>query len=213
MGYEYQAFSGLCELHTSALDFHHTAVSSSCQCVQKVYTSDTTWTTNQEMPRPLGEVASAVVGSNIFVIGQGFSNTYKYDITSDSWAGDMQVRPHPGNHHGMVVVDTDIYVIGAFDSGQGKLQIYDTLTDTWVLGPAMPWNAEGSVAAVYMRNKIYGCGGLNTQTRQNAKECYSFDPVSSQWTKFEDMLIGNERRTVGHGLVPPRPTSVDEYTM
>eukprot|EP00041_Stephanoeca_diplocostata_P033200 m.1091633 g.1091633 ORF g.1091633 m.1091633 type:complete len:478 (+) comp24290_c0_seq7:158-1591(+) len=196
-GYEYQASSGLCELHTSALDFHHTAVSSVCQCVQKIYDSDIAWMTNQEMPRPLGEVASAVVGSSIYVIGQGFSNTYKYDISSDSWAGDLQVRPHPGNHHAMVVVGTDIYVIGAFDNGQGKLQIYNTLADSWVLGSNMPWNAEGSVAAVYMRNRIYGCGGLNTRTRQNAKDCFIFDPVSSTWTQFADMLIGVDHAAAG----------------
>lgn len=53
-----------------------------------------------------------------------------------------------------------IYLLGGYDGGSAfnTVSIYDTVTDTWSTGPAMPQATRGA-AAVYYDNQIYVVGG------------------------------------------------------
>ena len=140
-----------------------------------------TWRPGSGLPLPLGEIATAVIGTKMYVFGQGDGRTFVHDFFQGSWGLSLAQRPFPGNHHGLEVIGDLIYLVGGLDSGSaGKVQIYDTVTDTWSLGAPMPWNG-GSCATGLINGKIY-VGGGNLQGSGTAGNFAVYDPALDTWT-------------------------------
>ena len=147
-------------------------------------TRDGFWVTGSAVPDSIGEVACGIVDGQMFMVGEGSSKTYSYDISEDVWDDSLAARPFAGNHHGCEVIGTDMYLIGGLGGGAGRLQIYDTVSDSWSLGQDMPWNA-GSVSTALINGRIYAAGGIvGSSTVRNTAV---YDPMLDQWTTLAQM--------------------------
>ncbi|MEM8712345.1 MAG: kelch repeat-containing protein, partial [Planctomycetota bacterium] len=139
------------------------------------------WRDGSGLPLPLGEVAVGVVGSKVYLFGQGDARTFVRDELQGSWSLSAAQRPFPGNHHGLEVIGDKIYLMGGLDNGAaGQVQIYDTVADSWSLGEPMPWNG-GSASTALIDGKIY-VGGGNLQGSGTAGNFAVYDPALDTWT-------------------------------
>ena len=99
-----------------------------------------------------------------------------------------------------VTLGAHLYLLGGMydpcsvPSCRGQLQIYEPASDTWAVGPALPWDAEGSVSAAIVDGTILACGGLFDPARNregsNPTDCFAYDPANSRWTRRASMLQG-----------------------
>ena len=91
------------------------------------------WTSLPSLPDVLGEVTTAVIGLNLYAVGQGTSNTYKYSFTSKTWSSNLAKRPFVGNHHGGVVTpDGSWMLVGGFGgSSEGKVRLPRFFASRW----------------------------------------------------------------------------------
>eukprot|EP00035_Acanthoeca_spectabilis_P014745 m.286417 g.286417 ORF g.286417 m.286417 type:complete len:929 (-) comp16210_c0_seq2:80-2866(-) len=152
-----------------------------------------TWSAQPSMPTAIQEVATAVVGSKMYVMSG--SATLVFNFNSNSWSTHPNNRPHSGDHYSAVAVGTRIFLIGGFNNARGKVQIYNTVSQSWTTGPTLPWSAFGSVNAVLLRGEIHACGGLrdgssNTNSNSNPEDCFRLNPTTLQWTRFASMIRG-----------------------
>lgn len=80
-----------------------------------------TWLTRSpQLPIALGEVASAYIGSAIYVVGQGNSSTCQFQTKpwASAWNCSLAQRPAPGNHHACIVPgDGTFWLLGGFNGG------------------------------------------------------------------------------------------------
>jgi N-acetylneuraminic acid mutarotase len=148
-----------------------------------------TWETGASMPVELGEVAGGVIGHTLYEVGEGSSATLAYDLSTNTWSSaGLAIRPYVGNHHAAEVFNGKLYLLGGLSSGsEGKVQIYDPITNTWTLGAAMPF-AAGSSASAVINGEIYLAGGIigSTTTNQVAK----YNPTTDTWTTLASMPQG-----------------------
>ncbi|MCP3916755.1 MAG: hypothetical protein GY711_14460 [bacterium] len=142
------------------------------------------WRDVADIPAALGEVASGVIGHEMFVVGEGSSATYVYDLWTDTWSASGAPRPFPGNHHAAEVVGDKLYLFGGLAGGAGRVQIYDPQVNLWSLGTDMPWNA-GSCSSAVIDGKVYVCGGIVGGGTVGNLAVY--DPVANGWTALPAM--------------------------
>jgi N-acetylneuraminic acid mutarotase len=108
---------------------------------------------------------SAVVGDALYVFG-GYpardvdAPSFKFDLVSQAWSPIASLPENKGSGSlAGTAVGTKIYVLnGDAAGGSTTLRSYDTLTDTWSLGPALDHHLEGA-AAVAAGDKLYFFGG------------------------------------------------------
>jgi len=137
------------------------------------------WNAGPSAPSSLGEVSCAVVGTELFVLGEGGPQTEVYDLLSRQWLTSRAARPFPGDHHATEVWQDKILLFGGLGSGSpGKVQIYDTSTDSWAVGTDMPW-AGGSCSSASVNGLIYVCGGIVGSSTVGNLSVY--DPVTDTW--------------------------------
>jgi hypothetical protein len=127
-----------------------------------------TWNTGLTVkPTPLGWVTATLVRGKIYVIGGhnnagGFEGTNQaYDIAANTWA-TLLVRPiAAGCHEQLAYRDSLIYCLGGYVSnGVTTVNIYNTFTNTWAVGTALP-QAFDMGGACMIRDTMYIIGGLN----------------------------------------------------
>ncbi len=137
------------------------------------------WRLASNVPVALGEVAGGIINSKLYLVGEGNSNTYEYDIATDVWS-TKAMRPNAGNHHAAVVNNNKLYLFGGLgSSSEGKVQIYDPSSNSWSLGTSMPWNA-GSCNAAFINGLVYVCGGIIGSITVDTVAAY--DPVANTWS-------------------------------
>ncbi|WP_455245553.1 Kelch repeat-containing protein [Petrachloros mirabilis] len=157
-----------------------------------------TWRTAAPAPTKRTEVAAAMLGDKIYVVG-GFeepslSNILNlaispkvevYDPATDRWTATapLPVRLH---HAGIGVVAGKLYVIGGYTqaglstwSPVGTVYAYDPATDRWKEGAPMP-TARGALSVTEHDGKLYAIGGYDRKANPSAVEVY--DPSSNTWT-------------------------------
>ena len=77
------------------------------------------WTSNPQPPFSLGEVASAIIGNSLILVGQGASSTCKFAIKplGSSWNCNLAKRQYAGDHHAVVNPgDGTMWLVGGFGS-------------------------------------------------------------------------------------------------
>lgn len=146
--------------------------------------------TETPMPWPLGEVSCGEVGGMLFVVGEGSNKTLAYDLIQGTWVDNLAVRPFVGHHHAAEVHDGLWYLIGGLGSGQGKVQIYDPVADSWSLGTDMPWNG-GSASSCLIGDTIYVSGGIVGST--TVDNCAAYDIATDTWTPLAPMATAKGR--------------------
>ncbi|KAG5851571.1 hypothetical protein ANANG_G00053080 [Anguilla anguilla] len=122
-----------------------------------------TWTHIRALPRPLSSHAGAVYQDQLYICGgssgEVFSDAlFRYSPDRDEWTSLAPLHHARGFHsmtavgdkiyvighsqHGAAAVGHTIYVLGGFSwTAEGFLStvhLYDTGTDTWDTGPALP---------------------------------------------------------------------------
>lgn len=152
------------------------------------------WDLGKKMPQELGEVSSGVINGVLFVVGQGSDATLAYNIVARTWHDDLAVRPFVGNHHAAEVFNGKLYVFGGLGKGEGKVQIYDPMTNSWSLGADMPF-AAGSSSSAVIGGQIYVAGGIvgSSTTNQLAK----YNPATNAWTLLAPMKQGRNHAASG----------------
>jgi len=137
------------------------------------------WSTGVDLPDALGEVAVANLDGKLFVMGEGTTKTYAFDLASGVWDSTLAQRIFAQAHHFAIeVVDGKLYCFGGLGGSQGSLQIYDPASDTWTLGAPMPW-AGGSCSSATIDGLVYASGGIVGGTTVGNLAVY--DPVLDQW--------------------------------
>jgi N-acetylneuraminic acid mutarotase len=148
-----------------------------------------TWTTGASMPLALGEVAGGVIGHTLYLVGEGNPATFAYDLSTNTWtSAGLATRPFVGNHHAAEVYNGKLYLLGGLSGGsEGKVQVYDPLTNSWTLGANMLF-AAGSCASAVINGQIYVAGGIigPTTTDQVAQ----YNPATDTWTTLAPMPQG-----------------------
>jgi N-acetylneuraminic acid mutarotase len=147
------------------------------------------WTEGASLPLSLGEVAGGVVGHILYLVGEGNSATLAYDVATGLWtSASLATRPFVGNHHAAEVINGKLYLFGGLSGGsEGKVQIYDPVSNTWSLGASMPF-AAGSGSSAVIGGQVYIAGGIigSTTTNQVAR----YDPATNTWTSLAAMPQG-----------------------
>ncbi len=138
-----------------------------------------TWQSRASLPVALSGSAVAVHGGRIHVIGGSqLLKHYRYDPVVDQY---VALAALPGNgisEGGAAVIGDRIFAVhNPFDD---RMRIYNTATDAWTTGSAMPTSRRSpSVAAV--GGKVYAMGGLDASLLGfSAVEAY--DPANDSWS-------------------------------
>ncbi|MDQ2986304.1 MAG: PEP-CTERM sorting domain-containing protein [Armatimonadota bacterium] len=121
------------------------------------------WQLGTPLPETRSRAAGAIIGDDFYLMG-GDRETggvrpreaYKYHIPTGTWSPiadlpDIGVGLGGVSNLQAAAVGTKIYLPGGWDGANShdRMAIYDTVTDSWSLGPAMPSTAmTHSVTAV-----------------------------------------------------------------
>jgi N-acetylneuraminic acid mutarotase len=150
----------------------------------------TTPSGTMNMPVPLSEVAGGVIGRNLYVVGSGHPGTLVYDLSTNIWSPSttLAMRPLLGDHHAAEVVNGKLYLFGGLGGGSdGKVQIYDPLSNNWTMGADMPF-AAGSSSSAVINGQVYVAGGIVGASTTN--QLARYNPVTNSWTTLATMLQG-----------------------
>lgn len=150
--------------------------------VVEVYDPDTdSWTRRASKPRPVRNIAAAVLDERIFVPG-GYDATDQasavveiYDPQTDTW-DEVSALPKPLFAYAIAAVGGKLYLFGGSDGVRylDTVFIYDLATDTWTTGTPMS-EPRGFCAATTVGEHIYVIGGYNGQ--RELALCEVYDPA------------------------------------
>ncbi len=131
------------------------------------------------MPKIVIAHSVAAVGDKAYLIGGYLPDEERmsgevmtFDFQTEQWDTNSceplpPCRIHAGVYSGAApVVDGKIFLIGGAEGDpeghwpSSKVDIYDTVTNTWQVGPALPLPLDGHLSVV-LNNKIYVIGGIN----------------------------------------------------
>ncbi len=150
----------------------------------RVPSNDCAWNTLANSNLSKVEAQSVKVNNKLYTLA-GFLSGLKitaateiYDPEANTWSMGAPM-PTAVTHMGAVAVNEEIWIIAGFagdhpGAATNKVQIYNTVTDTWSAGPSLP-NPRGSGAAVYNAGKIHFFGGLLPDRRTDVGEHYILD--------------------------------------
>lgn len=140
------------------------------------------------------EVAGAVVGDRIYVVGgltpAGATDAVEeYDPAADRWRMRAPL-PQTVHHPAAASVSGKLYVIGGYVvraffiwNGTDAVYEYDPAVDRWRARAPMP-TPRGALAAAAWGGKIYVVGGKD-RTDTGALEVY--DPATDAWHRLRPM--------------------------
>ena len=148
------------------------------------------WRRLAPMPTARQEVAVAVLGGRVFVIG-GFgpgaepvATVEAYDPTTDTWAARAPL-PAPVHHAAAAVLDGRLFVAGGYTGGRVRwtpsatVYEYDAARNSWAT--RAPLRApRGALALAALRGRLHAVGGSADGVR-GAHEVY--DPAADRWTE------------------------------
>lgn len=121
------------------------------------------WRNVAPMPAPRVGLALVAIGDKLYALGgkgNDAARVFVYDPAADTWSVARASLPAPRSDAAIVALGHDIYVIGGLEgrAPSARVNILDTDTGTWRVGPPLPAPREGHVAAV-LGGKIHVTGG------------------------------------------------------
>ena len=149
-----------------------------------------TWVELPKLPEKTGETASAVIGNDLYVAGEGNTETYKFSFNNSAWSR-VADRVYKGNHENAFVLNKEWWLVGGIDANSyGKVQVYNPQDDKWSTRASMPYDG-GSVCVALINEVIYACGGIvgfdggkNGGGTNTTNKCAKYD-ISSGDDKWE----------------------------
>lgn len=156
------------------------------------------WTRRASKPRPVRNIAAAVLQDRIYVPGgydatdQAIANLEVYDPSTDSWS-EAAPLPAPLFAYAIAVAEGRLYLFGGSDGMRyvDTVLIYDPQADSWSEGTPMS-EPRGFCAAV-AAERIYVLGGYDGE-RESAL-CEAYEPGkegsgASPWSGLASMRAG-----------------------
>lgn len=123
------------------------------------------------------------------------------------WATAPAVLAGPTQETATVAVDGKVYVIGGFNATAGvvrTVQIYDTATCSWSLGPELP-RAVHHANAADVGGTIYVLGAMTTLDFRAIGDVWAWNPATDAgWTTRASMPAGTERGSAIVGVLGDR---------
>ena len=166
-----------------------------------------TWSAIASLPGKKVVMASAIVGTNIYIIGGadavGYNSTvYKYDILTDTWS-TVASLPVATGWGKAVAHGTNIYFAGGLDVPAttvfSTVYVYNTLTDTWATATSMPGARFGGAFAG-TGNKIVYVGGADLTVISNTVyvgTISAIDPTIITWATAKSPYPGTTGQPSG----------------
>ena len=159
------------------------------------------WTLMTQFPTARGELAAAVAGERLYVLG-GLSGAggstdrvEVYDFATGEWQTAAPL-PRPLNHLAAAALDERVYVFGGSTSfGSPALataQVYDPAADAWTPIADMP-EGRWAAGAAAVDGKLYVLGGVGG--RNNAIVLI-YDPQTGAWSEGAPMPTPREHLAV-----------------
>jgi N-acetylneuraminic acid mutarotase len=174
-------FTGILSLLLPVLSYAQTATIPSSSS-----TAESFWTNGAPMPTPRTEIAAALLGDNIYLIG-GFDKSGQvtdivevYNLRNDSWTRVTPI-PQPLHHTSATSHNGKIYVVGGYTDPwipTNKLFIYDPIQNDWQEGKPMP-TARGALNANFINETLYAVGGSSDKPLPTNE---AYDPSANAWT-------------------------------
>jgi len=140
------------------------------------------------------EAAFVRVGEKFYLLGgRDIRAVSIFDPQSESWSTGAE-PPIELHHFQPIVIDSKIYVIGAFtgrwpnETPTTHIYIYDTGTDSWSQGDEIPeGRRRGSTGNVLHNGKVYvACGIKNGHIGDHKNWLDLYDPASGEWEILAD---------------------------
>ncbi|GAB4111435.1 MAG: hypothetical protein Fur005_20590 [Roseiflexaceae bacterium] len=149
------------------------------------------WIARRDAPISLIGAAATNVGGRIYLIGGATSagistKAFQYDPANDSWAS-VPDKPTAVKNIAAVRVGSKIYVPGGELSDgtiSSNLEIYDTATQTWQQGAALP-SPRSAYGLAAVDGRIYLFGGWNGQAA--TVDTFMYDPNNNAWVSLQPM--------------------------
>ena len=170
-------------------------------CASKSSTSNATtktWTqvTTADDSKPIArhEAAFVNVGKKMFLLGgRGIKAVSVFDTETNKWSKGAK-SPIELHHFQPVVYQTKVYIIGALtgpypaEKPVPNIYIYDTQTDVWSVGEAIPVERlRGSTANAIQGSTIYiSCGITNGHIDGHQKKVDCYDIKTNKWQVLPD---------------------------
>ncbi|MEO5799590.1 MAG: kelch repeat-containing protein [Gemmatimonadales bacterium] len=144
------------------------------------------WRKGDSLLAPMGEVAGGIIDGRLYLVGEGERSTAVYDIAAGRWRPDAaEERPAAGNHHAAEVVNGKLYLLGGLGrDAEGRVQIYDPVSNRWSLGPPMPF-AAGSSSSALIDGRLYVAGGIVGHA--TTASAAVLDIASGTWSTIKSM--------------------------
>jgi N-acetylneuraminic acid mutarotase len=117
---------------------------------------------------------------------------------SETWVSKKSM-PTARSNLAAVSIDNKIYAIGGFIYKDGKysatslVEVYDTLTDTWISGKSLPISS-GLIGAVVIERKIYVLCGETSQL-------FVFDVDKNEWSELQKLPADANTGSFGMAVV------------
>lgn len=180
------------------------------------------WRFGPPMPFSGGSIASALIGSQIYLAGgigeHGTTNqAMRFDPANETWT-QVAPMPLPRNHAAAATDGRRFFIFGGRGPGSGdhnmlangfdEVQIYDPASDTWVVSgvgnstPARLPQARGGMGKAVFDGKEFWVFGGETLDGAGAERhgVYNrvdvYDPVANRWRN------GPAMPTARHGIFP-----------
>jgi N-acetylneuraminic acid mutarotase len=140
------------------------------------------------------ENAYVAVGNNFYLIGgRGIMPTLMFNSLKNTWS-EKAPPPIELHHFQAVVIDSLIYVVGAFTGDYPherpvpQIYIYNAVTNKWSSGAIIPENRRRGASGVVVYNrKIYIVSGITDGHWSGGVQWFDeYDPALNSWKNLPD---------------------------
>ncbi len=161
------------------------------------------WTAAPVLPTPRTEVAAAVLGGRMYVVG-GFGRDGRatalveaFEFATGRWTA---VAPLPASRHhvGAAALGSRLYVVGGYDARWrpvADVVAYDPAADRWTRVAPLP-TARGALAVAVVGGRLHALGGVG-DTRANTGAHDAFDPATGTWAARAPLPTPRDHLAVG----------------
>ena len=157
-----------------------------------------TWSRKADMPDTHAWFGSCVLNGEIYVVSgwwQENSQTFidVYNPGSDTWRSLSPLGYHLINSYGgqaAATLDGKIYIVGGWNTNDGRVHIYDPESDTLTQGPGVGVPTRYYLAAITLDEKMYLMGGGGGIERNDVYDPLAAPPVQQiRSVEVKDKLI------------------------
>src|SRR5262245_10425130 len=146
------------------------------------------WQTLAPMPAARQEVATAVLGERVYVIGgfdsagQSTDSVFVYNPQSNTWSAAASL-PIVNNHGAAAVANGRLFAFGGVSN---RAFVYDPAGNAWSEIASVSAQHVSTPAVAVINNRIYGAGG----TGGTQREVEAYDPSANTSTALAPMNVG-----------------------